>query len=293
MTVPSVLSFPSHDPWQNLAREETWLDALPAGQSRLVLYVNSPCIVLGKHQNPLREVRLDEADRRGVPLVRRTSGGGTVWHDEGNLNWSWLGPKDGYERAEVSATVASALAPLGLTVDVGDKGDLFLGGKKVSGAAYLFRRDRVLHHGTLLCRARLDDLHGVLGPTGTLVDWVGVASRPQPVTNLNIDVAAAAGALVAGFSASSATVSAGSGDGAFEARVAARAASLGSEGWLWDQTPPFTWKGATRHGELTATVRSGMVEALRDDTNRNLSNMVGKRFFDPEFFDYIRTREVV
>ena len=293
MIVPPVLWFPGHDPWENLAREETWLDELPPGQSRLVLYVNSPCIVLGKHQNPLREVRLDEADRRGVPLVRRTSGGGTVWHDEGNLNWSWLGPKDGYERGEVSATVASALAPLGLSIDVGDKGDLFLGGKKVSGAAYLFRRDRVLHHGTLLCRARLEDLHGVLGPTGTLVDWVGVASRPQPVTNLQVDVAAAAQALVAGFGGPAASVSDGCGDLDFEARVAARAAALASDGWLWDQTPPFTWKGTTRFGEVTATVRSGLVEALRDDTNQNLSNMVGKRFFDPGFFYYIRTREIV
>ena len=280
------------DPWEHLAREECWLDELAPGESTLVLYVNSPCIVVGKHQNPLREVRLAEAARRGVPLVRRASGGGTVWHDEGNLNWSWLGPKDDYDRAEVSNAVASSLAPLGLAIDVGEKGDLFLGGKKVSGAAYLFRRDRVLHHGTLLCRARLDDLHGVLGPTGTLVEWVGVASRPQPVTNLNIDVAAAGEALAAGFGAGAA-VSDGLGNAGFEARVAARADELADAAWLWDQTPPFTWTGPTRHGEATFTVRSGVVEDARDDTNQNLSNMVGKRFFDPEFFDYIRTREVV
>lgn len=291
MTVSFVHRLDGLDPWEHLAREETWLEDLAPGASLLLLYVNAPCVVLGKHQNPLREVRLGEARRRGVPLVRRSSGGGTVWHDEGNLNWSWLGPKDGYDRAEVTAAVAAALAPLGRHLDAGEKGDLFLDGRKVSGAAYLFRRDRVLHHGTLLCRARLDDLHGVLGPTGSLGEWVGVASRPMPVTNLELDVDEVAQALIRAFG--NAPCGSGRGDSEFEARVSERARALASDEWLWDQTPPFTWTGETRQGSLTAQVRSGRVEAAWDDTRRNLSRMVGNRFFDPELFDDIRTREVV
>lgn len=293
MTVSHVHRFAGLDPWEHLAREEQWLDTLTLGESVLLLYVNSPCVVLGKHQNPLREVRLAEADRRGVALVRRASGGGTVWHDEGNLNWSWLGPKDAYERSAVSFTVAEALRSLNRDAEVGDKGDLFVAGKKVSGAAYLFRRDRVLHHGTLLCQARLDDLRGVLGPTGTLEEWIGVASRPMPVANLDVDVESAAAALITAFAGAGAEVGAGEGDENFETRVATRAQALADPSWLWDQTPAFTWTGDTRKGLLTAVVRNGRIESARGDRNPNLSRMVGNRFFDPELFDYIQTREVV
>ena len=293
MTVSLVHHFGGFDPWEHLAREETWLDSLPTGQSALILYVNSPCVVMGKHQNPLREVRLAEAARRGVPLVRRSSGGGTVWHDEGNLNWSWLGPKEGYDRTQVSNTVTAALATLDRNVEVGEKGDLFLQGRKVSGAAYMFRRDRVLHHGTLLCQARLEDLHGVLGPTGVLDEWVGVASRPMPVTNLDLEVEEVAQALTMVFGGQGRSVGGGIGDTDFESRVASRVSTLVSDQWLWDQTPPFTWTGETRMGMLTASVRNGVIEAARDDRSSNLSRMVGKRFFDPVFFDYIQTTEVV
>lgn len=288
--VTFVHQFESNDPWGNLAREEVWLETLAPGESALLLYVNSPCIVLGKHQNPLREVRLADARGRNIPLVRRSSGGGTVYHDEGNLNWSYLGPKVGYDRTQVTAQVASALAATGKTLVPGEKGDLFLDDKKVSGAAYLFRRDRVLHHGTLLCQARLDDLRGVLGPTGALTTWVGVASRPMPVTNLGVAVEAAASALVAAWGGGS--VGDGTGDDAFEARVSLRRRERMISGWLWDQTPPFTWEGETRLGWLRAQVRDGRIEAAWDDRNLNMSTMVGKLFFDPELFPYL-SREVV
>lgn len=300
MTVSQAYRFASLDPFTNLAREELLFESLAPGASALVLYVNRPSIVLGKHQNPLREVRLAEAARRGVPLVRRSSGGGTVWHDEGNLNWSWLGPKADYDRAAVSRTVARALGALGFDLEVGEKGDLFWNEKKVSGAAYLFKRDRVLHHGTLLCRARLDDLRGVLGPTGTLVEWVGVASRPMAVANLDIDVEAAASALVAGWGVPA--VGNGVGDAAFESAVATRAAELAAPGWLWDQTPAFTWEGATLGGSGRFRVAAGVVESVvplsdgvleRDDRSLIMSRMVGKRFFEPTLFEYIPTREVV
>jgi len=289
--VTFVHRFAGTDPWENLAREETWLEALAPGESALLLYVNAPCIVLGKHQNPLREVRLDEAAARGLPLVRRSSGGGTVYHDEGNLNWSFLGPKEGYDRALVSARVVQALGTLGRDLEVGERGDLFLGEKKVTGAAYLFRRDRVVHHGTLLCQARLDALRGVLGPTGVLTEWVGVASRPMPVTNLDLGVDVAAAALAATWGPGLA-VGQGSGDVGFEARVADRRRELATGAWLWGTTPAFTWEGETRLGWLRARVGEGVIEAAWDDRNLNMSNMVGKWFFDPELFPYL-SREVV
>jgi len=295
MTVPTVYRFTGLDPWNNLAREELLLDALAPGRSALALYVNRPCVVLGRHQNPLREARLEELARRNVPLVRRPTGGGTVWHDEGNLNWSLLLPKDGYDRGTVTRAVAAALAPLGLDLEPGEKGDLFLKGKKVAGAAYLFRRDRVLHHGTLLCQAALGDLRGVLGPTGELKEWVGVASRPMPVANLNVTVPAAAEALTNAFSPEAspskvAVFSDGVGDSDFETLVADRARELASPEWTWDQTPPFVWSGDTLQGTLTARVEAGFIEEAWDDRKRILSTIVRKCFFDPMFFGSIPAR---
>lgn len=264
--------FASRDPFENLAREEAVLDALEPGARALVLYVNGPCVVLGKHQNPVREVRLDELFRRGLPLVRRSSGGGTVWHDEGNLNWSYLGPRDSYDRTRVTETVVRALGSLGVRVVAGEKGDLFLDGKKVSGAAYLLRRDRVLHHGTLLCGARLDDLRGLLGGVGRLVEWVGVPSRPSPVTNLGLDVDTVARAVAS----------------AFGALVPAapvvpqawldRQSSLADPAWVWDSTPPFTWEGTTLGGAGRFRVVQGRIEGVGDEA---LQGLVGTRFFAP------------
>jgi hypothetical protein len=142
-----------------------------------------------------------------------------------------------------------------------------------------------------LCRARLEALRGVLGPTGDLIEWVGVASRPAPVVNLNLDPDRAADALVRAFAAS-ARVGDGRGDAVFEALVADLKRRLASEPWLWDQTPPFTWEGETRQGFLRAQVRDGRIVAARDDRSLNMSNMVGKRFFDSELFEYITSREV-
>ncbi len=290
MTVGAIHRFLGLDPWENLAREEAWFEA--AQGPTLLLYINAPCVVLGKHQNPLREVRLEEAGRRQVPLVRRSSGGGTVWHDEGNLNWSLLLPKTGYNRGAVTRFVAEALTPLGISLEAGEKGDLFLAGRKVSGAAYLHRRDRVLHHGTLLCQAGLDALHGVLGPTGNLLEWVGVSSRPMPVTNLELGISQAIDALIRAFALTGSEVGSGLGDAKFEDEVATRRRRLASPDWLWDQTPVFTWEGQTRAGFLRAAVRDGRILEAWDDRSLNMSKIVGKRFFDSEFFEYIPTREV-
>lgn len=292
LSVDAAHWFPAQDPWQNLAREERRLDLLAPGQSELTLYVNRPCVVLGRHQNPLREVRFDEVVRRRLPLVRRPSGGGTVYHDLGNLNWGWLGPKADYDRQRIGRTVARALATLGRDLEVTAQGDLFWQGRKVSGSASLVRQDRVLHHGTLLCRARLDDLRGVLGPTGVLTAWVGVASRPASVANLDLDVNPVAEALVLAFRAGTP----GWGDGqtgpAAEAGIVARALDLAGPAWRWDQTPPFTWRGPTRHGELTVAVRDGLIAGFGDDRTGILGNMLGMRFFDSRFLGDLPIGEV-
>ncbi|MEI8093266.1 MAG: lipoate--protein ligase family protein [Spirochaetales bacterium] len=276
------------DPWVHLAVEETRFEALQPGDRALLFYVNRPCVVLGKHQNPLREVRFGELATRKLPLLRRSSGGGTVYQDLGNLNYSFLWAGEGFDKQALLGLVAEALNGLGRPVQLTAQGDLVVpagtGFAKVSGTASQLRRDRALVHGTLLCSADLEHLHGVLGPTGELVEWVGVSSRPQPVTNLGLELREAATAITRQWELHLAPVAPVAGAVAAPATgadaVLRHETSLRSHAWTFDRTPPFTWRGDTRQGDLTARVEDGrIVEAA------NLSRMVGKSFFSSEFFD--------
>ncbi len=173
----------SHDVYLNLAREEYLFDSLPEGSRAFLLYVNAPAVVFGKHQNPWKECAVADLRRRGVPLARRISGGGTVYHDLGNLNFSFILPKEGFDRRRNLETVVDALSSLGLEAEVSDRHDVTIGGKKVSGNAFCFRKNRALHHGTLLIRSRLNELRGSLaGIPG--IETFAVASNPSPVTNI-------------------------------------------------------------------------------------------------------------
>jgi len=173
----------SDDVFRNLAREEFLFDHLPEGSKALLLYVDSPAIVFGKHQNPWRECSLAVLRERGIPIARRISGGGTVYHDLGNLNFSFVLPKEGFNRHKNLTYVAAALGRLGVEAEINDRYDIYAGGKKVSGNAFCFRRERALHHGTLLVRSKLKDLRGALvGMKG--IETFAVESRPAQVVNL-------------------------------------------------------------------------------------------------------------
>jgi lipoate-protein ligase A len=120
---------------------------------------------MGRHQNPYEEVNLEEAQRRGLPVLRRLSGGGTVFHDLGNINFTFILPvKDGrqidFRRA--LTPVIQALHEAGADVRLAGRSDLTLAGRKVSGNAMYTWQDRCLHHGTLLYKADLDALDGLL-----------------------------------------------------------------------------------------------------------------------------------
>lgn len=174
--------FPGRDPLINLALEELLYETWSGGET-LSLYVNRPCVVMGRHQNPWVETRPEDLRREGIPLLRRISGGGTVWHDEGNLNFSFIGARASYDRTRVDAWVRGALAEFGIMFDISDKGDYLYRGSKFSGNAFAFRSDRVLHHGTLLVSADLDRLRAYLGGL-EVVRSLGVRSRPASVVNL-------------------------------------------------------------------------------------------------------------
>ncbi len=157
------------EPALNLGLEEALFRA-PGAETRLLLWRNGPCVVVGRHQNAWAEANLEFLQARGVSLLRRISGGGAVWHDPGNLNYSLIQPRtEGDAALDWSALdpVLAALRRLGLPAKFGPRHELLAGGGKISGTAQHVSRGRRLVHGTLLYRADLAALDQALHPAVT------------------------------------------------------------------------------------------------------------------------------
>lgn len=251
--------FPGEDPWANLVREELLYERWSGGEI-LSLYVNRPCVVMGRHQNPWVETRPDRLRREGIPLLRRISGGGTVWHDEGNLNFSYIGARSTYDRSLVDRWVQRALTEFDIAFDISEKGDYLYMGSKFSGNAFAFRSDRVLHHGTLLVCADLESLRAHLGGL-EVVRSIGVRSRPASVVNLQsvrpeLSVAALVGAM-ARAAGSEPTEPPEFPD--LEERCRERS----SWEWVYGQTPRFTVR--TRDGRPVEVIGGRFEERTFDE----------------------------
>lgn len=153
------------DPRLNLALEEYALRNFPTDDSYLLLYVNAPSIVLGKHQNVLEEVDRDFVDDRGIRIIRRISGGGTVYHDLGNLNFSFI-TRYSSQRfnnyREFTRPIIAALRSCGVPAELNSRNDIVAEGLKISGNAQFTSRGRMLSHGTLLFNSELDVLEKAL-----------------------------------------------------------------------------------------------------------------------------------
>lgn len=169
----------------SLAVEEFLLNNVTDG-TILMLWKSAPTVVIGKFQNAYAEVSLCELMKRGISLVRRNSGGGTVYHDGGNLNFTFIADcgesSPDYER--FLSPVVRALRRLGINAELGSAFDITVDGKKVSGNAQSVLRGRVMHHGTLLFDSDLDVLSSVTGHASESVRSRAIASRPSPVCNL-------------------------------------------------------------------------------------------------------------
>ncbi len=175
----------STDPHLNLAAEELALDHADPSVPMLFVYENEEAVVIGKHQNPWLECDPKRVRRAGVPLIRRISGGGCVYHGRGNLNISFVWPRERFERSRGPQLIAQALADLGVHGNVTERGDILVDGRKVSGNALCYRKQAVLHHATLLVEADLARLSTMLEPrVEAAVETHAVRSQRMPVANV-------------------------------------------------------------------------------------------------------------
>lgn len=186
------------NPYLNLALEDYVYNKMPVPVSgnanRLMFYVNSPCVVIGKNQNPWNEVNVPLLNSLKIPLVRRRSGGGTVVHDTGNVNYSFMTTKEKFDRHTFANLVASAVnLVMGANgIKVTERGDIVTkkDSLKVSGSAYKLSRGKSYHHGTMLLSLNLQVLRQLLHrepeKVGHVQSQAAIASVRLKVANLGI-----------------------------------------------------------------------------------------------------------
>jgi len=175
------------DPYWNLAAEEYLLGRFDCPVFRL--WRNAPSVIVGRNQNALAEINHEYIRSHGIAVVRRMSGGGAVYHDLGNVNYTFL---DACSRKESSsdmfrrftAPVITALAKLGVAAKLEGRNDLTIGGLKFSGNAIYVKGGRMMHHGTMLFSTSLDDMKAALSTDTSKFSGKAVASRRSRVTNI-------------------------------------------------------------------------------------------------------------
>ena len=173
------------DPYFNLASEEYLLRIF--SDDCFLLYRNEPSIVVGKHQNTFSEINYRYVLENGIKVVRRISGGGTVFHDLGNLNFSFITtgePGQLVDYKKYLEPIVAALRTIGANADISERNDLFIKGKKITGTASHVHKNRVMHHGTLLFSSEMGDLSEALKGSPVNYSDKAVKSIRSKVTNI-------------------------------------------------------------------------------------------------------------
>ncbi len=184
----AIYQSPHTDPCRNLALEEYLFSAVPKGMGALFLWQNRPSVILGRYQNAESEVRLAEAQARDIAIARRLSGGGAVYHDLGNLNYSLILPCADPDSTSLEAFTQPAVRAcrrFGADAVFGGRNDIFADGKKLSGSAQYFRDGKLLHHGCIMIGTDLSAVRALLRPKAEKAPAGAEESLASPVTTLS------------------------------------------------------------------------------------------------------------
>ncbi|QHW31089.1 lipoate--protein ligase [Paenibacillus rhizovicinus] len=175
------------DPSWNLALEEYALRNLAGEQDFLLFYINEPSIIIGKNQNTAEEVNAEFVERNGIHVVRRLSGGGAVYHDLGNLNFSFITKDDGksfHNFRKFTEPVVAALRKLGVNAELSGRNDLQVGERKISGNAQFASKGVMFSHGTLLFDSEVDAIVSALNVNPAKFESKATKSVRSRVANI-------------------------------------------------------------------------------------------------------------
>ncbi len=264
----------SRDGWRNLAQDEYFLDHIGPEDMLLYFYINRAAVIIGRGQNPWAECNLSAMERDNVQLVRRITGGGAVFHDAGNLNFSFIAGEKLYDVPRQLNMILSAVKSLGIPCEFSGRNDLLAGGRKFSGNAFCARKEIRQHHGTLLIRSDLGRLQNYLNVDPQKLQAKGVKSVRSRVCNLSefapeLSCEKMLSALQDAYQAEY---------GAYSILPAPEEAQLGdylkkhaSDAWRLGETPRFdvefnrrfAWGGI----QILLTLRKGRVDEVRAYTD--------------------------
>lgn len=177
------------DPQINLAIEEYVLRKMDIEKdSFLLFYINEPSIIIGKNQNTIEEIDTDFVESNGIRVVRRLSGGGAVYHDLGNLNYSFITKDDGESFRnfkKFTEPVVEALAKMGVKAELIGRNDLLVEGRKISGNAQFATQGRMFSHGTLMFDTEIDTVVSALKVRKDKIESKGIKSIRSRVANIS------------------------------------------------------------------------------------------------------------
>ncbi|MDR7239000.1 lipoate--protein ligase [Neobacillus drentensis] len=176
------------DPQINLAIEEYALKNLDINETYLLFYINEPSIIIGKNQNTIEEINTEYVESNGVKVVRRLSGGGAVYHDLGNLNFSFITKDDGesfHNFRKFTEPVVTALKKLGVNAELSGRNDIEVGGRKISGNAQFSTKGRMFSHGTLMLNSEIENVVSALKVKKDKIESKGIKSVRSRVANIS------------------------------------------------------------------------------------------------------------
>lgn len=261
------------DPWRNLAVEKCLFESC-AGENILYLWQNDNTVVIGRNQNAWKECRLSAMKRDGIRLARRESGGGAVFHDLGNLNFTFISPIGGHDVRRQLQVIQDAIRNIGIETDLSGRNDLVAreNGCKFSGNAFQRGRANALHHGTILVGADTGKMQRYLTPSSQKLRAKGVDSVRSRVCNLaelsaSATVARVRGEIVAAHERAYGPHEASGAEAVGGPDLERRYAEFSSREWRLGRSPECNVELSRRFEwgevELGLSVRGGVIAEAR------------------------------
>lgn len=267
-----IYSAPTGDGWLNLARDGYFLENNKKGDVILYFYVNKNAVIIGRNQNAWKECNIANMDADGVQLVRRHSGGGAVFHDNGNLNFSFITDEKHYDLNRQMRVILNAVSKLGLHAELSGRNDITVDGKKFSGNAFSLAKGNRSHHGTILVNADLSKLSNYLCVSKEKMRSKGIESVRARVCNLSelaggLTVEAMRRLVIESFIEEYGAASEYVFDGTALAEVETRRERLASWEWRFGKTPQFDFETDKRFSfgdtQIYFNLRDGVIRETK------------------------------
>jgi len=270
-----ILTSTLDHPYYHLSLEDYYLKHALLDGPQFIFYINRPSVVIGRNQNPWLECVIPALKENQVILGRRTTGGGAVYHDYGNLNYAVIYRQGSFSETAVFDWLQNGFKHFGLTVEVGLRKELLINGLKLSGTAFGHYRDRIIQHGTLLIDADLKALKSYLTINPLVVQSRSVSSVPSQVTNLSewvseLKMEDVIVALIGAVPGQTESVTEVELDGILSSPVYRDLlAKHQSWKWLYGETPGFCIK-RPEEGAKPLNVKHGRVECSLTESDSSL-----------------------